>query len=49
MQLGFRVAVAVGRMAAAALIRSLAWRFPYAIDAALKKIKMTESISSKHD
>ena len=49
MQLGFWVAVAVGRMAAAALIRSLAWRFPYAIDAALKKIKMTESISSKHD
>ena len=37
------------RPAAIAPIRPLAWKLPYAIDAALKKIKMSESIYSKHD
>ena len=37
MQLGYNVAVAVGRPAAAALIRPLAWELPYAVGVALKR------------
>jgi len=39
MWLGSRVAVAVARPAAAALIRPLAWEPPYAMGAALEKAK----------
>ena len=44
MQLGFGVAVALGRPVASASIRPLAWEPPYAVNAALEKDKKINKI-----